>query len=55
MAVVFAIVQWQTVRVALGAAHDLGPALSPLAIILFVILFPLLMIGLIVWWSVRNQ
>jgi uncharacterized membrane protein len=55
MAAIFAVVQWQTVRVALGAAHDLGPAFSPLAIILFVICFPLLMIGLIVWWSVRSQ
>lgn len=54
-AVIFAAIQWQTVRAALGVTHDLGPAFSPLAIILFVIFFPLLMIGLIVWWSVRSQ
>ena len=54
-AVIFAAIQWQTVRAALGVTHDLGPAFSPLSLILFVIFFPLLMIGLIVWWTLRSQ
>ncbi len=55
VAALFAVIQWQTVRLAAGAAHDLGPAFSPLAIILFVILFPLALIALIAWWVSRSR
>lgn len=54
-AVLFAVIQWQIVRVAAGATHDLGPALSPLAIILFATCFPLAIIALAVWWAVRSR
>lgn len=50
IAALFALIQWQTIRVALGAASGLGALFSPDFIIIFVVLIPIVAIALIVWW-----
>lgn len=51
MAVTFAYIQWQTIQVAHGAATGLGATDSLGAIFVFVVLAPIAIIVLIVWWN----
>lgn len=55
LAVVFVTIQWQTIQVARGAATHLGGMLSATALITFVIVFPLAMIALLIWWVTRGK
>lgn len=55
IAVIFVTIQWQTIEVARGAASSLGALFSSTSVIFFVIVFPLAMIALIVWWVMRGQ
>lgn len=51
MACLFAVIQWQTIQVARGAATSLGALFSPAFVIILVVLIPLAAIILVVWWS----
>ncbi len=54
IALLSAFIQWQTARVALGLASSIFPAYSMVAIIVFIAAFPMIVIGLIVWWATRG-
>ncbi|HET9109996.1 MAG TPA: DUF1648 domain-containing protein [Ktedonobacterales bacterium] len=51
IALTFAYIQWQTIQVARGGATGLGATFSLVAIFVFVVLAPIAIIALIVWWN----
>lgn len=52
LAWLFTFIQWE---IGVAATEQSGLAFSPALIIIFVVGFPLAMIGLIVWWVMRGK